>query len=49
MFAKKGGGLMASYIVKNRLTDSKGLKHFKENGYRFEPALSGEDRFVFVR
>jgi len=49
LFAKKARGMMASFVVKNRITDAAGLKDFTESGYRFAPKLSGEDSCVFVR
>ncbi len=49
LFAKKARGLMADFIVKNRIDDDKGLKAFVENGYRFEKGLSDEYHYVFVR
>ncbi len=49
LFAKRARGAMASFIVRNRLSDKKEIKHFNEGGYRFDPALSGSDSYVFVR
>jgi cytoplasmic iron level regulating protein YaaA (DUF328/UPF0246 family) len=49
LFAKKARGLMANYIIKNQIDNAETLKKFKESGYGFEPSLSDETRYVFVR
>ena len=49
LFAKKARGLMANFIVKNRIVAKDGLKSFKESGYRFEPKFSAMQQYVFVR
>jgi len=49
LFAKKARGMMANYIVKNRVVDEEELKHFKAGGYQFQPALSNAMDWVFVR
>ncbi len=48
-FAKKARGLMASYIVRNRLADPEDIKSFDCDGYRFNPKLSSESGWVFTR
>ena len=48
-FAKPARGMMASYIIKNRLEDADGIKEFNEGGYEFDKSLSTEDEFVFTR
>ena len=47
--AKRARGLMARYIVKNRVDAPEGLKDFYEEGYSFRPDLSEDDRLLFVR
>lgn len=47
--AKRARGMMARFIVKNRLTRAQDLKAFDEAGYRYEGDLSNEDAPVFVR
>lgn len=47
--AKRGRGMMARFIVKERLDRPEGMKDFSESGYRFQPKLSGADELVFVR
>lgn len=49
LFAKKARGMMARYIVQNKLTDVKRITHFDEDGYAFEPELSSDTEFVFAR
>lgn len=46
---KKARGLMARYIIKNRLTDAEDVKGFHYEEYFFNPALSKENEWVFVR
>ncbi|MDD3780243.1 MAG: YaaA family protein [Proteiniphilum sp.] len=46
---KKARGLMARYIIKNRLTDAEDVKGFHYEEYFYNPALSKENEWVFVR
>jgi cytoplasmic iron level regulating protein YaaA (DUF328/UPF0246 family) len=48
-FAKKARGMMAAYIVRNRLQQPEGLKDFAQAGYRFNPGLSGAREWIFTR
>ncbi len=48
-FAKKARGMMASYIIKNKLTEPEGIKGFTEDGYMFNNGLSSEKEWVFTR
>ena len=48
-FAKKARGLMARYIIKNRLTDIEQLKEFNCAGYQFDANLSKGNDWVFTR
>lgn len=48
-YAKKARGLMARYVIKERLTDPEQLKQFDLDGYRFDPASSSENTLVFLR
>lgn len=48
-FAKKARGMMANYIVQNRISDWKELKDFNLAGYYFDPSRSEEQKFVFLR
>ena len=48
-FAKKARGLMAAYLIKNRVSTLKALKAFDWQGYRFSPAESSANQWVFLR
>ncbi len=48
-YAKRARGLMASYIVKNRLSEVDALKDFQVDGYGFNKKLSKGDVLVFSR
>ena len=48
-YAKKARGMMARYIVENRLTDINRLKLFKNDGYMFQDNLSTDKNLVFIR
>jgi cytoplasmic iron level regulating protein YaaA (DUF328/UPF0246 family) len=47
--AKKARGLMARFVIENRIDEPEGLEDFSAAGYCFRPELSGEDRLVFIR
>ncbi|MBD3666423.1 MAG: peroxide stress protein YaaA, partial [Kangiella sp.] len=48
-YAKKARGMMARYMIQNRIDRPEGLKDFNEEGYVFRPALSDEKTYVFTR
>ena len=48
-FAKRARGAMARYAIEKRITSPEGLQKFDVEGYGFDAAASGEDRFVFRR
>ncbi len=48
-FAKKARGMMARFIVRNRITDAEALKDFDMEGYRFQPSLSDGANWTFTR
>ena len=48
-FAKKARGMMARYIIKNRISDAAQLKKFDVAGYYFAPEESTSSEFVFKR
>jgi len=48
-FAKKARGLMARYIIKNRIDDVESLAGFDYENYRFAEEHSTEDTLLFVR
>lgn len=48
-YAKKARGLMAAYIIKNKITDVKDIKRFREEGYRYNASMSSAREWVFTR
>lgn len=48
-YAKKARGMMASYIIKQRVKKVKDLEGFDTGGYRFNPGMSTADQLVFTR
>lgn len=48
-YAKKARGLMARYIIENRVSTLKGLKDFDVAGYYFSESQSRGDNWVFLR
>lgn len=49
MYAKKARGLMASYIMKNKIDTIEEVKTFNEEGYIFRQDLSTDNKLVFTR
>ncbi|MBZ9611095.1 peroxide stress protein YaaA [Rheinheimera maricola] len=48
-FAKKARGLMARYIIQQRITEASQLKHFDLAGYQFSAEQSSANELVFLR
>lgn len=48
-YAKRARGLMAGWMVRERVTEPDALKEFAEDGYRLNLALSAGDTLVFSR
>lgn len=48
-FAKLARGMMARYVVTNRIIDPVQLPKFAEGGYAYQDKLSSENRLVFRR
>lgn len=48
-YAKKARGMMASYLIRNRLKRLDDLRYFNEGGYGFAPGLSSDSEWVFTR
>jgi cytoplasmic iron level regulating protein YaaA (DUF328/UPF0246 family) len=48
-YAKRARGLMARYVVENRITDPADLKGFNLDGYKYYAADSKPDKPVFRR
>lgn len=49
LFAKRARGMMARFIIVNRLEDPEALKTFTDGGYAYQKALSSADEWVFTR
>ena len=49
MFGKQARGLMARYIIRNRIEEPEQLKLFDAEGYAYSEPLSGGDEWVFTR
>jgi cytoplasmic iron level regulating protein YaaA (DUF328/UPF0246 family) len=49
MYAKFARGLMARWVIQNKIENPKDLKKFKVDGYIFNQALSSDDMPVFTR
>ena len=47
--AKKARGMMARYIIQERLESPESLKDFKAGGYQFQPEASDSSTWVFTR
>lgn len=47
--AKKARGMMARYVIDNRLTDAEALKAFSLEGYHFDADASTDSQWVFSR
>ncbi|WP_420581530.1 peroxide stress protein YaaA [Reichenbachiella sp.] len=48
-FAKKARGMMARYIIKNRINSPELLKGFDDEGYYYDPKSSTENNIIFKR
>lgn len=48
-FAKQARGMMARYMISNKIQDPELLKGFSEGGYMFNDSLSKPDIWVFTR
>ncbi len=48
-YAKRARGLMARYVVDNRITDPADLKSFNLDGYKYSPSESSTEKPVFRR
>ena len=49
IFAKRARGMMARFLVKERIDRSDGIKDFSYGGYKYRPELSSKDSPVFTR
>lgn len=48
-FAKKARGMMARYIIENRLEEPESIQQFNVDGYQYRPDLSKGPQWVFAR
>ncbi len=49
IFAKRARGMMADYIIRNRIEKPEDLKQFKLSGYKFNKSLSDDKQWTFER
>jgi len=49
IFAKRARGMMADYIIRNRIERAEDLKKFKLDGYKFNRVLSDDKQWTFER
>ena len=48
-FAKRARGMLAKYIIKNRVDNIDALHDFNESGYEFHHELSNDKELVYIR
>jgi uncharacterized protein len=48
-YLKRARGMMAKWIIQNRIETPEELKKFKEGGYRFDAEASTNDKLIFYR
>jgi len=49
LFAKRARGMMARFIIQNRIETPEGIKDFNIDGYQFQPRASNATELVFLR
>jgi len=49
IFAKRARGMMADYIIRNRVENPEDLKRFRLGGYKFNKDLSDDKQWTFER
>jgi len=49
IFAKRARGMMADFIIRNRIEKAEDLKKFKMAGYKFDKGLSDDKQWTFER
>jgi hypothetical protein len=49
IFAKRARGMMADYIIRNRIEKPEDIKKFKLGGYKFNKSLSDDKQWTFER
>lgn len=48
LMAKRARGMMADFVIKNKITQKEDIMGFSEGGYTFSPDLSTENNWVFT-
>ena len=48
-YAKRSRGMMARWVMKNRIDDPDALTSYAEDGYSFDASRSDPDRPTFIR
>ena len=48
-FAKRARGMLANYIIKNKVDNVNELQDFNDSGYEFQPELSNDKELVYIR
>jgi len=49
LFAKRARGMMADYILRNRIEEPAGIRKFRLGGYRYTKSLSDDSQWTFER
>jgi len=49
IYVKKARGMMVRFVIENRIESLEDLKGFSAGGYWFNPQMSSENKYVFVR
>lgn len=49
IYTKKARGMMARYIIENRINQVDELKGFHTDGYWYNPEMSTENKMIFIR
>lgn len=49
IFAKRARGMLADYIIRNRIESPAGIKKFRQQGYRLSKELSDDKQWTFER
>ena len=49
MYAKRARGMMVRHVLQNQIQTLEEIKHFNEDGYRFNEELSDNLTWVFTR
>ncbi len=49
MMSKRARGMMAAYIIKNKITKPADLEQFSDGGYKYSPSLSTTNQPIFIK